>query len=109
MVVETYYNQRRIVHMSIRAFREFEVSTDELRAACDLQAVGFATSSDFPPEAQRLGQQRATDAIRFGLQIQDDGHNVFVLGPTGSNRHHLAEELAKQVADYLQTYVGVVP
>lgn len=98
MFIETFHNQRRIVQMNISAFREFEVSANELRTSCDLQAVGFETSADFPPEAQRLGQQRAIDAIRFGLQIRDDGHNVFVLGPTGSNRHHLAEELAKECA-----------
>jgi lon-related putative ATP-dependent protease len=84
--------------MNISAFREFELSTNELRKSCDLQAAGFETSADFPAEAQRLGQQRAIDAIRFGLQIHDDGHNVFVLGPTGSNRHGLAEELAKERA-----------
>ena len=84
--------------MNISAFREFEVPTEKLRNSCDLQTVGFATSADFPSPAQRLGQQRAIDAIRFGLQIHDDGHNVFVLGPTGSNRHGLAEELAKERA-----------
>lgn len=84
--------------MNVSALREFAVSTDELRTSCDLQAEGFETSADFPPEARRLGQQRAIDAIRFGLQIRDDGHNVFVLGPTGSNRHRLAEELAKECA-----------
>jgi lon-related putative ATP-dependent protease len=84
--------------MNISAFREFEVSASELRKLCDLQAVGVETSADFPSEAQRLGQQRAVNAIRFGLQIRDDGHNVFVLGPAGSNRHGLAEELAKERA-----------
>ena len=84
--------------MNISAFREFEVPTGKLRNSCDLQTAGFATSADFPSPAQRLGQQRAIDAIRFGLQIHDDGHNVFVLGPTGSNRHGLAEELAKERA-----------
>jgi len=84
--------------MNISAFREFEVSTNELRKSCDLQTAGFETSADFPAEAQRLGQQRAIDAVRFGLQIRDDGHNVFVLGPAGSNRHGLAEDLAKERA-----------
>ncbi len=84
--------------MNISALREFEVSASELRKSCDLEASGFRTSADFPPAAQRLGQQRAIDAIRFGLQIRDDGHNVFVLGPAGANRHGLAEELAEERA-----------
>jgi lon-related putative ATP-dependent protease len=84
--------------MNNRAVREFEVSTNELRKSCDLRAVGFATSAEFPTGALPLGQQRAVDAIRFGIQIRDDGHNVYVLGPTGSNRHGLAKELAKERA-----------
>ncbi|MCP5092716.1 MAG: AAA family ATPase [Gammaproteobacteria bacterium] len=84
--------------MNSRAFREFEVATDELRKYCDLQSVDFKSSADFPSVTQRLGQQRARDAIHFGIQIRDDGHNVFVLGPPGSNRHGLAEELAKERA-----------
>jgi lon-related putative ATP-dependent protease len=69
-----------------------------LRKSCDLRAAGFETSAEFPTDERPLGQQRAIDAIRFGIQIPDDGHNVFVLGPTGSNRHGLAEELAKEGA-----------
>jgi len=84
--------------MNSHAFHEFEVATNELRKCCDLQTVGFKSSADFPSVTGRLGQQRASDAIRFGIQIRDDGHNVFVLGPPGSNRHGLAEELAKERA-----------
>lgn len=98
MLAVTFNTDRRIAAMNSRPFREFEVATDELRKCCDLQSVGFTSSAEFPSLTQRLGQQRARDAIRFGIQIRDDGHNVFVLGPPGSNRHGLAEELAKERA-----------
>ncbi|MBT8109336.1 MAG: AAA family ATPase [Gammaproteobacteria bacterium] len=45
-----------------------------------------------------LGQERAINAIRFGIQMEHDGYNVFVLGPLGSARHRLVEELAKEPA-----------
>jgi lon-related putative ATP-dependent protease len=45
-----------------------------------------------------LGQERAINAIRFGIQMEHDGYNVFVLGPLGSARHGLVEELAKEPA-----------
>ena len=98
MVAVAFKNDRRIAAMNSRIFQEFEVATNELRRCCDLERVGFKNSADFPSAKQRLGQQRASDAIRFGIQIRDDGHNVFVLGPPGSNRHGLAEELAKERA-----------
>lgn len=42
-----------------------------------------------------LGQQRAVEALRFGIQVDRPGYNVFVLGPIGSHRHTLARELAE--------------
>ena len=41
-----------------------------------------------------LGQERAVDALRFGVRIDRDGYNVYVLGPHGSDRHGLARDLA---------------
>lgn len=84
--------------MNTSEFGEFRVATEELRKSCDLSGLKFETSVEIPSEPRRLGQERAIDAIRFGLQIKNDGHNVFVLGPMGSNRHGLAEQLAKERA-----------
>jgi lon-related putative ATP-dependent protease len=45
-----------------------------------------------------LGQQRAIDAIRFGIDMVEDGYNIFVLGPLGSDRHVLVEHLVAERA-----------
>jgi predicted ATP-dependent protease len=45
-----------------------------------------------------LGQQRAIDAIRFGIDMPQDGYNIFVLGPLGSDRHVLVEHLVNERA-----------
>jgi lon-related putative ATP-dependent protease len=42
--------------------------------------------------------QRAIDAIEFGIRMERDGYNLFVLGPNGSHRHGLAEDLARERA-----------
>ena len=41
-----------------------------------------------------LGQQRAVEALRFGVEMEQEGYNVFVLGPLGSHRHEIVEEIA---------------
>ncbi|MBT8093010.1 MAG: AAA family ATPase [Gammaproteobacteria bacterium] len=69
-----------------------------MRKSCDLEGLDFESSADITPSAQRIGQQRAVGAIQLGLEISDDGHNIFVLGPTGSNRHGLVEELVRERA-----------
>lgn len=84
--------------MTTDTFRKFKVSVDDLRRSCEPLSVPFESSDQLPPGTRHLGQQRAIDAIRFGMQIESDGHNMFVLGPPGSHRHGLAEELAKEQA-----------
>jgi lon-related putative ATP-dependent protease len=77
---------------------DFSVPTAELRKACDPLALDFERSDQLPEGKTYLGQQRAIDAIDFGIRMERDGYNVFVLGPNGSHRHGLAEDLARQRA-----------
>jgi lon-related putative ATP-dependent protease len=46
-------------------------------------------------ELNYLGQQRAVESLRFGIQMEREGYNVFVLGPIGSNRHELVQGLTE--------------
>ncbi len=41
-----------------------------------------------------LGQERAVESLRFGIGLERDGYNIFVLGQPGSHRHALVRELA---------------
>ena len=70
----------------------------DLRKACDSLALEFETSDRLPAGKPYLGQQRAIDAIEFGIRMERDGYNLFVLGPNGSHRHGLAEDLARKRA-----------
>jgi lon-related putative ATP-dependent protease len=76
----------------------FQVTAADLRKSCNLKGLDFESSTDIPSPGKRVGQQRAVDAIELGLQIGDDGHNIFVLGTSGSNRHGLVEELVDERA-----------
>lgn len=71
------------------------VADEDLRRKCPPLSVDAEGGEDAEDALTSLGQQRAIDAIRFGLQIESDGYNVFVLGPLGSHRHGLVERLAK--------------
>jgi lon-related putative ATP-dependent protease len=69
-----------------------------LRRTCDLSSLRFERSDQLQDPPPHLGQQRATDAIRFAIQMADDSFNAVVLGPDGSNRHGLAAELVRDAA-----------
>jgi lon-related putative ATP-dependent protease len=77
---------------------QFSLPVAQLRRPCDAFGIDFERSDQLPSQDGSLGQQRAIDAIRFGLRLDNDGNNVFVLGPHGSHRHDLAEQLAREYA-----------
>jgi len=76
----------------------FNVPSTDLRKTCDLLALEFEHSDQLPEGEPYLGQQRAFDAIQFGIGMEHDGYNVFVLGPNGSDRHGLAMDLVRKRA-----------
>ncbi|HET8711583.1 MAG TPA: ATP-binding protein [Spongiibacteraceae bacterium] len=48
---------------------------------------------------QPLGQQRATEALQFGIGIRRRGYNIVMFGSHGSGRHTMAyEQLQRQAA-----------
>ncbi len=50
-----------------------------------------------------IGQERAVEAIRFGLGIDKSGYNILVVGSPGSGRTYFAEKIAGEVGSKMQT------
>lgn len=59
---------------------------DKLRRVCRQDHYEFTTTADLPAQTNIIGQPRGTRAIEFGIGIQSQGYNTFVLGPTGTGR-----------------------
>jgi len=74
------------------------VPVSELRRVCEPLSIEPVPAEKAPTMSPYLGQERAINAVRFGIQMEHDGYNVFVLGPPGSHRHGMVEELAKEPA-----------
>ena len=70
----------------------------ELRNTC-LLPDGFEFDDTRLADDKHLGQQRAIDAVRFGIGMRQDGYNIFVLGPIGSDRHVLVRKLVTEQAE----------
>ena len=79
--------------------RNLDVAVTDLRKACDSLSLQFERSDELPETRNLLGQQRAIDAIKFGIQIENDGYNVVVLGQPGSHRHALVQDLVNEHAE----------
>ena len=72
----------------------------DLYTRCDLSKPGFETTKDLKELEEITGQDRAMEAIRFGVDIKHDGYNLFVMGPSGmgkcsTTRQYLEQKAAK--------------
>jgi len=71
---------------------------ERLRARCDLSHFDFDTTAELTDHSGDLGQERAMEALRFGLAIGQDDYHVFVLGDTGCGKHAITFRLLREHA-----------
>ena len=53
---------------------------------CDLEPMAFQCTDELTPLDRFIGQDRAQEAIRFGLEVDKPGYNLFVTGLTGTGK-----------------------
>ena len=63
-----------------------EVPIEKLRWRCDPETLPFETTQTIQACEEVIGQERAQEAIRLGLNIHSVGYNIFVTGLTGTGR-----------------------
>jgi len=71
---------------------------EKLYRVCDPATLGFKTTDELPDLDEILGQPRAVEAMRFGIDIRRQGYNIFVLGPQGAGRYTLIGEFLRRTA-----------
>lgn len=73
------------------------LAPNQLYTACNLDQFDFDTTETLEDLNAVIGQDRAIQALHLGVNIQHDGYNLFVLGPTGLGKHTVVREyLEKQ-------------
>ncbi|AJY39570.1 AAA family ATPase [Burkholderia humptydooensis] len=73
-------------------FLSLRLPPEALRRVCDPAQFDFSTAAELPDPDGIVGQQRAVDAIRFGIEIAHGGYNLFVLGPAGAGKHTVLDQ-----------------
>ncbi|MSQ26562.1 MAG: ATP-dependent protease [Dehalococcoidia bacterium] len=63
-----------------------EVAAEALRYVCNPDELGFESTQEVEPAVGTVGQDRAQDAVTFGLEIGTQGYNLFVVGVPGTGR-----------------------
>jgi lon-related putative ATP-dependent protease len=83
---------------SNRLSTRLALTADQLYRTCEIPDFDFDTTDDLEPMEGVLGQRRAVDAINYAIAMEMDGHNVFVMGRSGTGRRTLVESTLKQIA-----------
>lgn len=65
---------------------QHEVPAEKLRRTCDFGDLSFASTAEMPEQLEIIGQERATRAIEFGIDIPTYGYNIFAVGPSGTGK-----------------------
>lgn len=75
-----------------------KVPVEKLRYSVDLKTLKFENTSEVHPLKTFVGQKRAKNSLRFGLDIKSPGHNIFVTGLPNSGRTSLINQEVKNAA-----------
>ncbi len=74
-----------------------EVPVEKLRWRLDPASLPFESTAELTPLSEIIGQQRALEAFRFGININKPGYNVFVTGAAGSGRMSTVKKLLEEM------------
>jgi lon-related putative ATP-dependent protease len=70
----------------------------QVRRRLDPAALPFDTTAEVPPLHGTIGQERAMDAIDFGLEVVTPGYNLFLAGAAGSGRESTVLDCLERAA-----------
>jgi predicted ATP-dependent protease len=77
-----------------------EVPPDRLRRTCDPRGFAFSTTDELPPLTDIVGQERAIEALRVGLSLDDPRHryNIYVSGEPGLGKTSAVSSLLERIS-----------
>lgn len=74
-----------------------ELAISDLRWQCVESWLDFETTGELEPVKTVVGQDDAVEALRFGLEINAPGQNIYVRGLTGTGRATLVGQLLTDI------------
>lgn len=77
---------------------KFKVPVSMLSPMVDPGQLGFEDTSELEPLTEIIGQERAVEALEFGLGMKSAGFNLYVSGPVGTGKGTLVRQMVKRLA-----------
>lgn len=83
--------------------KEYEVPVDKLRWECDPKIFDFECTKELAPLREFIGQERATRAVEFGLNMTNSGYNIYVAGLTGTGKTSMVKSYIERIIKEKET------
>jgi len=75
-----------------------KVKASDLCNHCDPAVFKFASTAEVKPLKGIIGQDRAVRSLDFGLDIENEGYNIYLSGAFGTGKTTLAREMLEKKA-----------
>jgi len=75
-----------------------ELSPQQLRYSCPPNTFEFQSTAELPSLDEIIGQERATRAVEFGINMPGEGYNIFALGPAGAGKTTVIRQFLEHMA-----------
>lgn len=75
------------------------LSPSVMYTVCDPDSLPFGTTQELEPLSEIVVQESALAAVDFGINIAQQGYNLYAMGPSGSGKHAVIDAfLGKKAA-----------
>lgn len=74
------------------------LAPQQLSHCCDVATLGLTSTSDIAALDHVFGQQRAIDAMEFGISMGHEGYNMYVSGSSGLGKRELIDQIVRREA-----------
>lgn len=79
---------------------KFRLNERDLKLKYTMEDFDFNTTRDLKPLKGIIGQERAAEALRFGLKMKAKGYNIFVAGLSGTGRSSYTFSVVDKIAKF---------
>jgi len=83
---------------TIKAPKHKELKPEELRWQCDPEIFDFKSTNEIEPIEGILGQERALNALRVGVELRSPGYNIYIAGLSGTGKATTVKKMLEKVS-----------
>lgn len=78
--------------------KHLELDYTQLKRSCSPEEFSFRTTQEIPSLEGIIGQERAVQALDFGLAVKMKGYNIYMSGPSGTGKTTYARASTEKLA-----------